>query len=420
MTKINSEQIQSVEKADAEKIESQINMKVSQRLQKLNPSLTLALTAKAKAMKAEGKDVVSFGAGEPDFDTPDFIKEPVIEDLKAGKTKYTPAKGGVDVINAVKDFLKSDYQLDYEPTQIVVSVGGKHSLYNLFQALVDPGDEVIVPAPYWLSYPEQISAADGKSVIVNCGPEDNFKISPEKLEAAITKKTVGVILNSPSNPTGAVYTKDELAALAEVLKKHEHVNIISDDLYMKLVYEPAEFTGILDVAPELKERTIIVNGWSKAYAMTGWRLGWMAGPENFIKSVSSLQSHSTSNVTSFIQRAAAVAISSDHEFLKDWKKQFHSRRDILVNGLNELPGVTCSTPEGAFYAFPDISGVYGKTIQGKEIKGSLDFADVALEKANVSVVPGIAFGEDRCIRMSYATSQKDIEEGLKRLAQILA
>lgn len=396
-------------------------MKISARVSRLSPSLTLALTAKAKAMRAEGIDVLSFGAGEPDFDTPDFVKEIAIEDIKAGKTKYTAAKGGPEILESVKVALAKDYGLEYGLDQILVSVGGKHSLYNIFQAIVDPGDEVIIPSPFWLSYPEQVKSADGVPVVVTCGPEQDFKITPEQLEAAITPKSVAVILNSPSNPTGAVYSKDELLALGEVLKKHPNVTVISDDLYQKLVYEPAEFHSIVALVPELREQAIIVNGWSKAYAMTGWRLGWLAGPKDVVKAMSSLQSHSTSNVTTFCQRAAAAAITSDHAFLADWKKQFNERRKLIVDGLNAIPGFKLDPPPmGAFYAFPDVSGVFGKNLGGKQIVNALDFADVLLEQARVAVVPGNAFGEERCVRMSYATGAETIRKGLERLKDFVA
>ncbi len=395
-------------------------MKISQRVSSLSASLTLALTAKAKALKAQGIDIASFGAGEPDFDTPDFIKEIAIEDLRAGKTKYTPAKGGPEIIDAVRQALEKDYGLKYEASEILVSVGGKHSLYNVFQAIVDSGDEVIIPSPFWLTYPEQVRAAEGEPVIVTCGPEQGFKITPEQLEAAITPSTVAVVLNSPSNPTGAVYSKEELLALAEVFKANPEVTIVSDDLYQKLVYAPAEFHSIVSLCPELRDQTIIVNGWSKAYSMTGWRLGWLAGPAPAVKAMSNLQSHSTSNVTSFIQRAAAVALTGDQGFLDKWVAEFDARRNLIVDGLKALPGVTCDpAPLGAFYAFPDISGVYGKTLGGKKITNSMEFAEVALEVAKVSVVPGSAFGEDRCVRMSYATSRETIQKGLDRLNDLL-
>lgn len=392
-------------------------MKISNRIANLSPSMTLALSAKAKAMKG----VISFGVGEPDFDTPDFIKQVAIDDINAGKTKYTASKGSPEIISSVVQYLASRYNQTYSGKQILVSVGGKHSLYNIFQALVDHDDEVIIPAPYWLSYPEQVIAAEGKPVTIICGPEVGFKITPAQLEAAITPKTVAFVLNSPSNPTGAVYSSEELSALAVVLRKYPHVAIISDDLYEQLVYAPAVFSSILTVAPDLKDRTIIVNGWSKAYAMTGWRLGWLAGPEALVEAMDNLQSHSTSNVTSFIQRAAAVALQSDHAFLEPWKEEFDARRRLIVDGLNSIPGFNCNPePTGAFYAFPDVSALYGREFGGRVINGSLDFADFALEKALVAVVPGIAFGEDRCIRLSYATSREIISEGVARLGKLFA
>ena len=395
-------------------------MKISARCSSIAPSLTLALTAKAKALRAEGRDVLSFGAGEPDFDTPDFIKQVAIEDLQAGKTKYTAAKGGPEILGAVQRALKRDYGLEYSEGELLVSVGGKHSLYNLFQGIVDAGDEVIVPAPFWLSYPEQIKAASGEPVIVNCGPEQGFLLTAAQLEAAITPRTVAVILNSPSNPTGVVYPRERLAELADVLRRHPNVALVSDDLYQKLVYAPAEFVGILSVAPDLRDRTFIVNGWSKAYSMTGWRLGWMAGPPKPMKAISSLQSHATSNVTTFCQRAAAVALDSDHEFLKPWVKAFQERRRALIDGLKSIDGFSVNPePQGAFYVFPDVSGTFGREIAGKKIGGSMDLAELLLEKADVSIVPGAAFGEDRCARLSYATSTSVIERGVERLRKLL-
>lgn len=395
-------------------------MKIAQRVAKMTPSLTLRLNALANAMKAKGIPVMSFGAGEPDFDTPDFIKEIAIADLKKGRTKYTDSSGGAELREAVKTALKRDYNLDYATSDILVSVGGKHSLYNIFQTIVETGDEVIIPSPYWVSYPDQVISAEGTPVIVKGGPEQGLKITPAQLDAAITPRTVAFVFNSPSNPTGAVYTKEEIAALAEVLRRHEHVTIISDDLYQRLVYAPAEFHSILSIAPDLKERTVIVNGWSKAYSMTGWRLGWLAGPTNLVKAMGNLQSHSTSNVTTFCQNAAREAILSDHAFLGPWIAEFNARRQLMVDGLNALPGVSCKpAPMGAFYAFPDVSRVFGRTIAGKEIKDSTSFAEAALEDAKVSVIPGIGFGEDRCVRLSYATSRETISKGLAQLGEWL-
>ncbi len=396
-------------------------MRIAKRAAVLSPSLTLALTAKAKAMKADGKDVLSFGAGEPDFDTPDFIKEVAIEDIRKGVTKYTPVRGTPDLLKAIVEILAKDYGLVYTPQEIIVSLGGKHSLFNLMYAIVDDGDEVIIPSPYWLTYPEQVKACGGKPVVVDCPPEAGFKITPEQLRSAITDRTVAFVLNSPGNPTGAVYTAEELDALGAVLEKYPHVAIISDDLYQKLVYPPATFASLPVVVPSLKARTFVVNGLSKAYSMTGWRLGWMAGPKEVISVVNNLQGQSTSNPVSFTQRAAATALRSDHAFLDPWLEQFAKRRQLIVEGLNALPGVKLDpAPEGAFYAFPDVSATYGKSYNGRKIEGSMSFAEVLLEEGNVSVVPGIAFGEDRCVRLSYATSEDVITNGLKRIADFLA
>ncbi|MCC5876434.1 MAG: pyridoxal phosphate-dependent aminotransferase [Candidatus Sumerlaeia bacterium] len=395
-------------------------MKISKKAAGIAPSLTLALTAKAKAMRAEGIDVISFGAGEPDFDTPDFVKNVAIEDLKAGVTKYTPVPGTPELREAIVEALDRDYGLKYEVAETLVSVGGKHTLFNIFFVLLDEGDEVVIPSPFWLSYPEQVKACGGKPVIVTCPPEAGFKLSPAQLREAITPKTRAVILNSPSNPTGAVYTKEELLALADVLKEFPEVTIISDDLYQKLVYDGAEFNSLATLVPEFRNRIIIVNGLSKAYSMTGWRLGWCAAPASFIKAMSALQGQSTSNPVSFTQRAAAVALRSDHGFLDSWLKAFDGRRRLIVEGLNSLKGVKCDpAPKGAFYAFPDVSDTYGMEIGGKKITDSMTFAEAFLEVANVSVVPGVAFGEDRCVRLSYATSESNIEKGLARLAKYL-
>lgn len=395
-------------------------MNISKKAAGIAPSLTLALTAKAKAMRSQGIDVISFGAGEPDFDTPDFVKETAIEDIKGGVTKYTPVPGTPELREAIVEALDRDYGLKYEVAETLVSVGGKHTLFNIFFVLLDEGDEVIIPSPFWLSYPEQVKACGGKPVIVTCPPEAGFKLTPDQLRKAITPRTRAVVLNSPSNPTGAVYTKEELLSIADVLKGFPDVTIISDDLYQKLVYDGAEFHSLAKLVPEFRDRIIIVNGLSKAYSMTGWRLGWCAAPAPFIKAMSALQGQSTSNPVSFTQRAAAVALRSDHALLNSWLKDFDRRRRMIVDGLNGLKGVKCDpAPRGAFYAFPDVSGTYGIEIGGKKITDSMSFAEAFLEVANVSVVPGVAFGEDRCVRLSYATSEKNIENGLARLAKYL-
>jgi len=396
-------------------------MKISRNASVLSPSLTLALTAKAKAMAAEGIDVVSFGAGEPDFDTPDFIKQVAIEDLNKGLTKYTAERGGPDLMKAICETLKRDYNLEYKPDQVIMSVGGKHSLYNIFFCLVDVGDEVIIPSPFWLTYPEQVKAAGGVPVIVNCPPAAGFKITPEQLRGAITPRTVAFVLNSPSNPTGAVYSKEELLALGRVLLDFPKVVLISDDLYQKLVYAPAQFHSLPAMMPELLDRTVIVNGLSKAYSMTGWRLGWAAGPKHFMDACANLQGHSTSNVTTFTQRAAAVALRSDHSFLIEWTAKFDARRRMLIDALNSIKGISVDPPPmGAFYVFPDVSACYGGTLMGRKVSDSLSFSAGLLESSNVAVVPGVAFGEDRCVRLSYATSEKNIEKGVARIREFLS
>lgn len=394
-------------------------MKIARRIRDISESMTLALTAKAKAMKAEGKDVVGFGAGEPDFDTPDFIKEVAIEDIRKGFTKYTAASGLPELLQAVCDKLRRDNGLEYTPKQIVISCGGKHSLYNIILTIVDDGDEVIIPAPYWLTYPEQVKAAGGTSVFVDCPSSQGFKMTPAQLEAAITPKTVALVLNSPSNPTGAVYAPEELKALGAVLERHPQVAIISDEIYERLLYDGARHASIAALCPSLKDRTFVCGGWAKAYSMTGWRLGFTAGPLEPMKAIARLQSHATSNVTSFCQHAAIVALQSDHKFLEGWLAEFDRRRKFIVETLSKMPGVKCDPPQGAFYVFPDVSGTYGKNLSGKVISNSMEFAEWLLEKALVSVVPGVCFGDDRCIRLSYATSMANIQKGMERLAAFL-
>lgn len=396
-------------------------MKLTRRVSCLSPSLTLALTAKAKAMQAEGRDVVSLGAGEPDFDTPDFIKERAIADIRAGQTKYTASRGTADVLKALSEIMARDYGLEYSTKEVMLSTGGKHVLYNAFMALVEDGDEVVLPSPYWLSYPEQIKCAGGVPVIVTCGPEAGFKMTAAQLRAAITPRTVAVVLNSPSNPTGATYSRAELLSLGEVLLEHPRVTLISDDLYMHLVYGGAKFHSLVKEMPELRPRTLIVNGLSKAWAMTGWRLGWAAAPAALIDAMDNLQSHSTSNVTTFCQGAAAVALRSDRAFLPAWVAEYDRRRRLVVEGLRPIPGVSLPCePDGAFYAFPDVSQHYGRTIGGVRIGGSLDFAAALLERQGVALIPGAVFGEDRCVRLSYATSIGVLQKAIDRMRAFCA
>ncbi len=391
-------------------------MKIARRVQDVRESLTLALTAKAKAMKEDGIDVIGFGAGEPDFDTPEPIKQRAIAEIAAGNTKYTPASGTPALKKAVADKLRRDQGLEYAPGQIIVSCGAKHSLYNIFMSIVDDGDEVIIPAPYWLSYPEMVTMAGGRSVFVEATVEQQYKITPAQLEAAITPRTVAFLINSPSNPTGMVYTRQELEGLAAVLERHPQVVIISDEIYEKLVYEGVEHVSIAQLSPALKERTLVVNGMSKAYSMTGWRLGYVAGPLEIVKAMGRLQSHSTSNPTTFCMPAAITAIEQCEGDIKRMVAAFDERRREMVRLLNAMAGVRCPAPRGAFYTFPDVSATYGRL----GVSGSIAFAEKLLAEARVSVVPGEPFGDDHCIRLSYATSMDKIQKGLERLAKFLS
>lgn len=393
-------------------------MKISKTVQNIEQSLTLALTAKAKQMKKQGLDVVGFGAGEPDFDTPEHIKAIAIEDIKNGVTKYTPTGGTLELKEAICKKFKRDNGLDYQPNQILVSPGAKFSLYAAIMTLCDKDDEVIIPSPYWLTYPEQVKAAGGTPIYIQTGVESEFKIKPEQLEKAITPRTSIFILNSPSNPTGAVYTKEELEALADILLK-TNITIISDEIYECLLYDDVKFVSFPTLRPELKDRTIIVNGVSKTYSMTGWRIGYAAGPANVIGAMNRLQDHSTSNPTSFTQRASAQAILGDQSCVEKMRQAFDERRKYMVQRLNSIPGVKCATPKGAFYVFPDVSSFYGKTLAGKKVNDSVELANILLEEYKVAVVPGKPFGDDRCERLSYAMSMQDIVKGLDRIEAAL-
>ena len=390
-------------------------MKIARRIQNVQESLTLALTAKAKAMRAEGIDVIGFGAGEPDFDTPDPIKQRAIEEIQRGNTKYAPASGTVEMKKAVANQIRAELGLEYEPAQVIINIGAKHSLFEIFLTLVEEGDEVLIPAPYWLTYPEQVNMAGGTPVIMNTGIEQSFKINAAQLEAAITPKTVAIIINSPSNPTGMVYTRAEMQALADVLKRHPQVTIVSDEIYDKLIYGGKEHVSIATLDPELKERTLYVNGVSKSYSMTGWRLGWTAGPVDFIKAMGRLQSHSTSNPVSFTMPAAIVALESCASETVKMREAFDERRKEIVALLNAIDGVQCPEPMGAFYVFPQVSEHYKRF----GVDGSIPFCEKMLEEAKVGCVPGGPFGDDACIRLSYATSPKNIREGLKRITEYL-
>jgi aspartate aminotransferase len=370
-------------------------------------------------MMAAGEKVINFGVGEPDFDTPEHIKAAAVDAIRAGMTKYTPVAGTVELKKAIVQKLRRDQNLEYDPAQIVVSVGAKHSLYNAIQVLCQPGDEVILPAPYWVSYLEQIKLAGARPVIVNTAMENGFKLTPAGLSAAVTSHTRLLILNSPGNPTGAVYTGAELQALAEIILKHE-MAVISDEIYEKLIYDGLEHISIVSLSPALKERTVIINGVSKAYAMTGWRIGYAAAPLPVASAMADLQSHATSNPASIAQQAAVAALAGPQEPLGQMVAEFASRRDYMLERLLIIPGLVCNRPGGAFYLFPNVQAYFGWPYQGKVIRSASDLAEVLLDEARVAVVPGAAFGNDNYFRLSYATSLKNIEDGLNRMAAVLA
>ncbi len=392
-------------------------MYLSEKAKAIKASTTLAIDSKFKAMKAEGLDVVGFGAGEPDFDTPDYIKKAAIEAINSGKTKYTPAAGTLELRKAVAEKFLKENGLSYEPTQIVVSNGAKHSLVNAFMAILNPGDEVIVPAPFWVSYPEMIKLADGVPVIVEATEAENFKISVSKLEKVLTEKTRALVLNSPSNPTGMVYTKEELEAIAAFVVKND-LYVISDEIYEHLIYE-GQHVSIASLGDDIKERTIIINGVSKTYAMTGWRIGFAAASPEIAKIMANVQSHASSNPNSIAQAATVAALSGGKEEIEIMKKAFASRRDYMVERINALPGVSCKKPQGAFYVLMNISALKGHEMGGKLINSSDDFAEVLLNDAKVAVVPCSGFGTDDFVRWSYAVSKETICEGIDRLEAFL-
>ncbi|MEO5331300.1 MAG: pyridoxal phosphate-dependent aminotransferase [Magnetococcus sp. YQC-5] len=392
---------------------------LSQRIQNVKPSPTLMITAKAKALQAQGKDVLGLGSGEPDFDTPAHIKKAAIQALREGFTKYTPVEGIEELQQAIIKRYAKDHGLTFTPDQVVVTVGGKQAFYNLIQATINPGDEVIIPAPYWVSYPDMVLLADGKPVIVNTTEQNGFKMTPQELEAAITAKTRFLVINSPSNPTGSAYTAEELIQLGACLERHPHVWVISDDIYEKIIYEPFQFVTLTAVVPALKERTVIVSGVSKAYSMTGWRIGYAVGPKEIIKAMVKMQSQSTSNATSIAQKAAAAALAGPQKCIKPMVRAFKERRDFCVKAFNTMPGITCRSPEGAFYLFPNVAGLMNTTTpEGVAIKNSLDLSGYLLEAVGVAVVPGSAFGLDPYIRISFATSMLELEQAMKRIKKV--
>ncbi len=391
-------------------------MNLSERVRQILPSPTLAITAKAKEMRAQGLDVVGFGAGEPDFNTPQHIIQAAIEAMQKGYTKYTPAGGILELKQAIADKLQQDNQLRYTADEVVVTAGAKHALYNLFQVLCEPGDEVIIPVPYWVSYPEQVKLAGAIPVFIE-GREDNqFKITPDQLEAAITPKTKIFLLNSPSNPTGMIYSKQELEALGNVCLRKGLV-IISDEIYEKLIYDNAVHISIASLSPELKANTIVVNGVSKPYAMTGWRIGYAAGPKEIIKAMERLSSHSTSNPTSIAQYAALAAITGTQEPLEEMKRHFTERRRKMLEWIDRIPGLAACTPQGAFYVYINIQSAY-QTPHGS-FQSADEWAKALLEKEKVAVVPGSGFGTKNHIRLSYATSLQQIEKGMERIARFV-
>lgn len=394
-------------------------MKLASRVAKVKPSETLAITAKANALRAQGRDVIGFGAGEPDFDTPDHIKQAAIRAIEAGFTKYTPVGGTDELKDAIIAKLKTDNRLEYKRSQVVVSCGAKHTLYNLAQALFEEGDEVIIPAPYWVSYPDIVVLAGGTPVILHTLEKDGFKMKPEQLKASITGRTRAVIFNGPSNPTGAAYSPDELMVLAAVLADTD-IFAISDDIYEKILYADFPFANIVMADPRLKDRTIVVNGVSKAYAMTGWRIGYAAGPEEVIAAISKIQSQNTSNPASISQKASVAALTGDQHVVSMMVAEFEKRKNYIVEALNDISGIQCLMPGGAFYVFPNVSALYGRSYEGKKITNSTEFIEYLLDVANVATVPGAAFGSDDHIRLSYATSLKNIEEGVRRIKNAVA
>jgi aspartate aminotransferase len=396
-------------------------MKISKRAADVPPSATLAVTSRAKELKAKGVDVVDFGAGEPDFDTPDFIKEAAIKALKAGKTKYTAESGIVELRTAIAAKLEKENGLKYTPEQVIVNIGGKHSVYEAMQAVLDPGDEVILPVPYWVTYPETIKLAGAVSIIVQTDKKNSYKITPAQLKKAITKKTAMIVLNSPSNPGGFTYTPEELKALAKVLEGTQVV-VLSDEIYEKLIYGDTKFVSFASLSKDAYDRTLTLNGLSKTFSMTGWRLGYAAGPLEVIKAMGRLQSHMTSNPVTFAQYGAIIALtdSAAGQTVEKMRVEFERRGKYMAQRLNAINGIECPEPTGAFYCFPDVSSHYGRNINGMKINGSMDFAKAILEQANVALVPGLPFGCDNNVRLSFACSLEQIAKGLDRLEKWLS
>ena len=389
---------------------------ISNNLKKIKPSPTIAVTQKARELKAAGKDVIGLGAGEPDFDTPENIKEAAIKAIKDGDTKYTAVDGTPALKKAIVDKFKRENNLDYDLDQITVGAGGKHVIYNAMMATLNEGDEVIVPAPYWVSYPDMVLLAGGTPIILECNEKQGFKVSPSELEKVITPKTKWIILNSPSNPTGACYSESDIRELSKVLTKHPHVYILSDDIYEHVIYEGFKFFTIAQIN-ELKDRVLTMNGVSKAYSMTGWRIGYAAGPKEIVKAIAKIQSQSTTNPSSISQAAAVEALNGKQDFIKERAKSFQERRDFVVRALNEIDGIECLNPDGAFYVFPSCKGLIGKKdLNGNVLNNDSDFVKSLLENSGVAVVQGSAFGLEGFFRISYATSMENLKKALEKIS----
>ena len=393
-------------------------MKLSQKSISISGSLTLAIDAKAKKMKAEGMDVIGFGAGEPGFETPQFIIEAAKEALDKGYTRYTPASGMMELKEAICEKLQNDNNLKYTPSEIIVSNGAKHSLYNIFQAILNPGDEVIIPTPYWVTYPELVKMAGGTPIFLDTKEENGFKIDITELEQAVTEKTKALIINSPGNPSGCVYSRKELEAIADLAVKKEFF-VISDEIYEKLVYDGNEHISIASLNSEIKNITLVVNGMSKAYAMTGWRIGYTAGNEEVIKVMSNIQSHATSNPNSIAQYASIAALRGPQDIIYQMVSEFEKRRKYMIDRIRQIEGLSCNEPKGAFYLMLNIGNALGRKYRNHTITGSMDFAEQLLDAYKVAVVPGLAFGADKYVRLSYATSIENIEKGLDRIESFM-
>jgi len=394
-------------------------MKISKRAQAVPASATIAVTSRAQQLKAQGVDVVGFGAGAPDFDTPDYIKDAAIEALKAGKTKYTAAAGIIELRAAIADKLRNENGLEYTPDQVIVNIGGKHSVYEAMQAALDPGDEVILPTPYWVTYPQAVKLAGAAPKIVQTDRANSYKITTQQLKEAITEKTAMLVINSPNNPGGFTYTPEELKGIAKVLEG-TNVIVLSDEIYEKLIYGDTKFVSFARLSDDAYHRTLTLNGFSKAFSMTGWRLGYTAGPLEVIKAMGRLQSHTTSNPVTFAQYAAIAALGEPAaDAIENMRVEFERRGKYMAQRLNRLKGVLCPEPTGAFYCFPDVSSHYGRTINSVKVNGSVDFAKALLEQANVALVPGLPFGCDENVRLSFACSLEQITKGLDRIEKWL-